>query len=335
MDNKLFFTFVAAASLIAGAGCNKSGKLNTPSEFKTPTGPVELKVKWPVGERVVQDLDMKQVVDINVPGRPDPMKQNTAMGQKYALTVLKQDAEGGHEVELEFLSARMKTEMNGKTQVDYDSDRPDTEKKKNPVSSVYNKVVGSKIKFFLDSSNNVVRLEGMDELLNRLSTSSQDPSATSLKATFNETYFKQMMSANRFLPPKAVQPGDTWPVSTEFPLTGMGTMTVTYTITLRGWEMHGKRNCARLELDGSIKLKPDATPAPGGLNLSIPDGNTTGVSWFDPELGIVIDSQMNQDMTIVMSLPGSPRPRPGSTAKGMMMTNQLNQVLNIKLDSVK
>jgi hypothetical protein len=69
------------------------------------------------------------------------------------------------------------------------------------------------------------------------------------------------------------------------------------------------------------------------MKLSIPDGSTSGVSWFDPELGIVIDSQMDQDMTMVMTLPANSRA--GPSAKGMTMTNQLNQVLSIKLDSVK
>jgi len=335
MNQKLLLSFVALAAFFAWAGCNKSGKLNAPSHFTTPTGPVELKLKWPAGERVVQDFDMKQTTEINVPGQPAPTKQNLAMGQKYALTVLNQDAAGGHEVEMEFLSARMTVGMGGKTVLDYDSAKPAVADKQNPVAGVFNEVVGSKIQFFLDASNNVERLEGMDDLVNRLSTGNQGPAANSVKSMFNEGYFKQMMSANWFLPSKPVQPGDTWPAHMELPMTGMGTMTLDYNVTFKSWEMHGKRNCARLEFDGTIKLKPEATPAPNGLNLSIPEGNTSGVSWFDPELGIVIDSAVNQDMTVIMTLPGNPQAGAGAAGQGMTLTNQTSQTINIKLDSVK
>ncbi len=334
MNRKLLLSFVALATLFAWAGCNKSGKLNAPSHFTTPAGPVELKVKWTAGERVVQDFDMKQTTEINVPGQPAPTKQNLAMGQKYALTVLNQDAAGGHELEMEFLSARINVEMGGKTVLGYDSAKPAAADQQNATADVFNKMVGSKIQFFLDASNNVERLEGMDDLVNRLSTGKQDAAATALKSMFNEGYFKQMMSANRFLPPQPVQPGDTWPAHFDLPMTGLGTMTLDYNITFKSWEMHGKRNCARLEFDGNMKLKPGATPSPGGLNLSIPEGTTTGVSWFDPELGIAIDSMINQDLMVIMTVPGNPRAGAGA-GSGMTLTNQMSQTINMKLDSVK
>ena len=72
MNKNHFSIIVALAAALAVAGCNKSGKLAETSKFKTPTGPVELKLKWPPGERVVQDLDMKMKIDINVPGQPAP-----------------------------------------------------------------------------------------------------------------------------------------------------------------------------------------------------------------------------------------------------------------------
>src|SRR6516162_2468171 len=119
MNTKTLSFMVVTALVCAGSGCNKSGKLNSSSTFTPPTGPVELKLKWTMGERVVQELDMKQTMNLNLPGRPEPTKQNTTMGQKYAPTVINQDATGGDELALEFLSARMNTEMGGKTMINY------------------------------------------------------------------------------------------------------------------------------------------------------------------------------------------------------------------------
>src|ERR1017187_3832019 len=80
--NLLLITVTLALGL-SWVGCNKSGKLDTASKFTAPAGPVELKLKWPVGERVVQNIDMKINMEISVPNQPTPIKQDMTMGLKY------------------------------------------------------------------------------------------------------------------------------------------------------------------------------------------------------------------------------------------------------------
>ena len=235
-------------------GCNKSGKLAEPSTFTPPSGPVELKLKWPQGKRIVQDMDMKQSSEISIPGQPAPMKQDTTMGQEYALTVLQATPDGGHEVEMDFLSARMGVKMGDKTMLEYDSTKKSAADKPDPVAGIFGKIVGSKIRFYLDATNGIQRVEGIDEMMNRLSTGASPAELAPLKSVFSEGYFKQLMSANRYMPTKAVQPGDTWPVQIEFPMGMMGTFVLNYDFNFKSWEMHGKRNCARLEFEGTIKI---------------------------------------------------------------------------------
>jgi hypothetical protein len=101
--------------------------------------------------------------------------------------------------------------------------------------------------------------------------------------------------------------------------------------------MHAARNCARMEFDGDIKTKGSGKPVAPGMDISIRDGTTSGVSWFDPELGIVIDSDIHQDFAMVMSFPNPQRGKAAKNTKPEMitMTNHMSQTLNIKLDSVK
>jgi len=335
MNKNLILIATALALSLTWVGCNKSGKLNQRSALKPPAGPVELKLKWPEGERIVQDMDMKQNMELSIPGQPAPTKQDMTMGQEYGLTVLKATPDGGHEVEMEFLSARMGMTAGGKTLLDYDSSKKSPAGKPNPVADMFGKIVGSKIQFFLNASNEVERMEGVDELVNRLTSGAQADALAPLKSMFSEGYFKQMMSQDRFLPPKAVQPGDTWPVQIEFPMATMGTMVMDFNFTFESWEMHGKRNCARLEFQGTITTKPDPNSNPAGMSMSILDGNSSGVSWFDPELGITIDTTMNQDMKMVINVPINPRGKPGAAGRMQTITNQMNQVMTIKLASVK
>jgi hypothetical protein len=334
MNKNLILIVTALALSLPWVGCNKAGKLAQPSAFKSPAGPVVLKLKWPQGERILQDMDMKQNMEISMPGQPGPMKQDMTMGQEYGLTVLKENPDGGHEVEMEFLSARMGMTMGGKTLLDYDSTKQSSADKTNSVADMFGKIVGFKIQFFLNASNEVERMEGVQTLVNRLSSGGQADALAPLKSTmFSEDRFKQMMSANRFMPPKAVQPGDTWPVKQSFQMGALGTMVIDFNCTFRSWEMHGKRNCARIEFQGTINSTPDTDANPAGM--SITDGNSSGVSWFDPELGITIDTTMNQDMKMVMNIPMNPRGNPGAAGQMQTITNQMNQVITVKLVSVK
>jgi len=335
MNKNLFLIGSALALGLASIGCNKSGKLGESSTFTPPSGPVELKLKWPQGERIVQDMDMKQTMVMSIPGQSAPMKQDTTMGQSYGLTVLQATPDGGHELEMDFLSARMGSTMGGKKMLDYDSTKKPTAGKPDPLAGIYGKIVGSKVRFFLDATNGVERVEGIDEMMSRLQTGATPADLAPLKSMYNEGYFKQMMSANRYMPPKAVQPGDTWPVHIEIPMGMMGTLELDYTFTFKSWEMHGKRNCARLEFDGSIKSKPDTNASPTGMSINITGGDSSGISWFDPDLGIVIDTTMNQDMNMTINLPMNPRGNAGAAGQMQSMKSQMSQALTIKLVSVK
>jgi len=336
MKKHVLLITVTLALGLSGVGCNKSGKLNTASKFKPPSGPMELKVKWPAGEHIVQNLDFKQSSEISMPNQPTPIKQDMTMGQGYALSVLKANADGGHEVEMEFLSILMKMDMGGNTMVDYDSGKKSPGDSTNLMAVMFQKIIGAKLQYFMDASNRVERIEGVDALVDRLTSSGPADMTTGIKSMFNEGYFKQIMDSSRYLPSKPVQPGDTWPVQLEIPMGPIGTMEMNYTVTFQSWEQHGKRTCARLEFEGTLKSKPDSNSKPAGMTMTISDGNASGVSWFDPELGTIIETTANQDMkmNMTMTMPANPR---GNTAAGktQTFTSLMKQVVTVKLESVK
>jgi len=332
--NLILITATLALGL-SGVGCNKSGKLDTASKFAPPSGPVELKIKWPAGESIVMNRETKSDTEIFMPNSPGSIKQNMTMGQKYGLTVLKETPGGGHEVEMEILSTRMELAMRGKTMMNYDSDKGAASGQANPVANIFGKSIGAKIQYFLDVSNDVERIDGVEGLESRLSSGGPaDPGVQIFKSImFSKDYFLQIMSANRFLPPKPVQPGDTWPATLTFGMGLLGTMVMNFDSTFQSWELHGKRNCARIEFQGTVKSTPGTNAVPAALSMTITDGNFSGVSWFDPELGTTIEVTMNQDLKMNMAVPMGGR---GNTAgRTQIMTNVMSQVITMKLDSVK
>jgi predicted Ser/Thr protein kinase len=135
----------------------KADSRSTASE-PPPTGAVDLKLKWPpVGERIVWDVDLKRNGEYLISGQPDPLKEDLTLGKKYGFTVLKATLGGGHEVELEFLSFRGRIALGGKSVLDYDSSKESSAHMPNPLADMFGKVVGSKILYFLNASNEVER----------------------------------------------------------------------------------------------------------------------------------------------------------------------------------
>jgi len=334
MKKNVFLITATLVSSLFWVGCNKSGKLNQTSTFTPPTGPVELKLKWPVGERVSQSLDVKMNMEISGTNLPSTINQDMTLGEDFGLNVLKAEADGGHEVELEFVGIRMKLDQGGKSLIDYDSAKKSSNSGNNPavagVEKMLQNVIGAKIQYFLDASNQVERIEGYDTLMNALTVGGRADAANSMKSMFNEGSLKQMIGGQH-LPSKPVQPGDSWPVQTDITMGDLGTMTMNYTFNFERWETRGKRTCARLEFQGTMKSKANPGAAATGMPVSVQNGDSSGVAWFDPELGMVIQTIMNQNMTMNMTVPVPGR---GKNAT-QTMTMVMKQAINMKLNSVK
>jgi hypothetical protein len=334
MKKTVLLTIAILAAGLCWVGCNKAGKLNEISTFSPPSGPVELKLKWPAGQSIVQNIEVKMNMEITGQALPNPIKQDMIIGERYGLKVLNATADGGHEVEMEFLGMRLKLDQGGKTLLDYDSEKKSSTTGKDPtlaaMEKTFENVVGVKIHYFLDASNQVERIEGADELRSRLAAGGRSEAADSLKSMFTEQSLKQMISGQH-LPPRPVQPGDSWPEQTDIAMGELGTMAMDTTFNFVRWETHGKRTCARLEFQGSMKSKPDQEPTTTRMSVSVLNGETSGVSWFDPELGTVIETTMNQDMDMKMTMP-----MPGRGKNAMQtLTNVMKQAINVKLESVK
>jgi serine/threonine protein kinase len=298
-----------------------------------PAGPVELKFKWPpVGERIVFDMETKRNGEHLIPGQPDSEKEYMTVEKKFGLTVLKAPPEGGHEVELEFLNIRFRIALGGERVLDYDSAQGSSASGTNSLTDLFGKAVGSKIRYFLNARDEVERMEGVDELQKRLSSGASAEASALSRIPFSESNLKEMMNGlHFFLPSRAVQPGDTWPFQMEMAMSPFGTVSRDYTVTFQNWEPHWNRNCARLEIRSTVKTKPDPNSNPTGTSVSSFEGTSSGVSWFDPELGMIIETVGNDDMKMVINMPLNPKGNPGAAGPAPSTIYQWHDVGNVTL----
>jgi len=84
-----------------------------------------------------------------------------------------------------------------------------------------------------------------------------------------------------------------------------------------------------------VEGSPVRAANPTGVTITILDGSSSGVTWFDPEIGKTIDTTMNQDITMVIRVPLNLGGNRGGAGQMQNLTNQMTQAVNIKLSSVK
>jgi tRNA A-37 threonylcarbamoyl transferase component Bud32/uncharacterized membrane protein YhdT len=303
-----------------------------PARQPPSAAPVELKLKWLPGQRYVAGYDIQQNTALLLQDRSNTVNEAIALGYQLAHTVLQETPDGGHALELKFLSARLDAKVADHTVLDYNSANQSATDQTNGTGAVFEKVVGSKLRYFLDANNDVTRLEGVDELVQRIqAVPKTGPLTDDIEKIFGAEFFQQLTNANPFLPRHAVRPGDTWSSHSEYPVPAAGIEVWNFKVVFQGWELHEGRHCARLDLQGIMKVKPDPHSKRDETTYQPRDATGEGVAWFDPELGQMVEADLKNDLN-VDKLPRHPSNIPGAAGQDQTITTQRHQVITIKLD---
>jgi hypothetical protein len=202
----------------------------------------------------------------------------------------------------------------------------------NGAAAVFGKIVGAKLRFFLNASNDIERLEGVGELVRGIESVPQTgPLTGDIKKIFGAAFFETFTNVSPFLPPRAVQPGDTWPTHSEHSVSNVGIEVLDNKVVFQNWEMHDNHHCARLELQGIMKVKPDPNSKRDETTYRPRDGVAQGVVWFDPELGQIIEADFKNDINVDKQPSVGPGEPLGAAEPGQIITTQRHQVYTIKL----
>jgi Family of unknown function (DUF6263) len=266
---------------------------------------VLLKIKWPVGNRYVYRMDLDQHVTNRFPQMPKPMQQDVTMAMTYALSVTKELPQDGREIEMEFLANEMEVKMADQVIISFDSKETGKNDAQNPFSAPFRKMIGSKLAIQLEAQGKVDKIPGLEEWQKTLSGDQPGPAGGMLAQQFGEGFFRQILDAGRAFPDKPVQVGETWPYDMEVPAGPIGKITINGKLTFKGWEDRQEHKCVALLMTGTFKgSSPIETGQMGKMNLE--NGKAAGTSWFDPELGALIDSTSDQIMRLKGEVPGGP-----------------------------
>jgi hypothetical protein len=254
-------------------------------------GPAQLRIQWIVGKKYSMRVEFHQVSETPVPNQPQPMKSEVNFTENYDVSVLKEDANGGRQLELTFVNDTLDVLQGSYHVMSFDSAQT-SDAGQNPARAV----IGARLEYFTDATGKVEKLEGVDDLLARISTTGKSQEQAVFKGIFSEDAVRKYVSFDDVIPNQTLNIGQSWQEKKNISGWDFGQVAVSMNYTFKDWTQHDDRNCAHIESAGDFST---TTPsAASGALIVVKKGKVTGDIWFDPELGMVVDASNVQNMTV-------------------------------------
>jgi len=100
------------------------------------------------------------------------------MAADYTLSVLKERADGGRDLDLKFTAFKMKSVEGDRQRMNFDSTQHTAPDAGNPVAAMLRKLIGRHVRLQLDAGGKVTGVEGVDELAAQVVGNSPSPAST-------------------------------------------------------------------------------------------------------------------------------------------------------------
>lgn len=258
--------------------------------------PVEFKAAWPVGQRLVQRVETTTDTEFPNPVTQQPIKVAYTLVQELAFTALKARESGGHEVEVETLAVSTTNRSGTNTMVFTSRSDPKQDAKNNFLAGPLRKLVGGKVKLLTTADGKVEKVEGALQLRSKVAAGANSQALFAIGTLLSDDAIKGWNTLHTGLPDKAVKPGDTWPAVRTQTVSSTA-VSAEATNTFKGWEQRDGRKVALFESAGILVAKPAV--GANAAAATVEDGSqTSGKAWFDPALGVIVESSATSEVTI-------------------------------------
>jgi RNA polymerase sigma factor (sigma-70 family) len=264
-------------------------------------GPVEMQTKWQAGKKYVMHSEDIQTTETKQPNQPKPVKQLQKKTQDYNISLVRELDNGGWLLQLEFEGLATEVSEGSRKVFSADSTQDPAQDAKNPVGARLRKMVGARLQYFVNANDKVEKMEGYAELVSRVAGENPWEQAA-FRDLFSENALEKLGSfAEDTTPRRVVKLGDSWAIKLEVP-SNVGILDVDVRCTFKNWEQHANRKCMHIKCTGNFSLQ--AGPDAPNLPVKIEKGRFTGDIWFDPELGMMVESALDEDMNLKITRPG-------------------------------
>ncbi|HVU27233.1 MAG TPA: DUF6263 family protein [Verrucomicrobiae bacterium] len=307
----------ASVLLAASGGTAVYETMNAVTPARTD-GPVDMRIKWMVGKKYSMHMELTQGTETKVPNQSQPVKSEVSLAQDFDISALKELSSGGWQLELKFVDETFDASQGGQKILSFDSIQNSSADPNNPAA-LLGVIIGARLQYFTDADGKVEKVEGVDDLMNRVATAGKPQ--TPGKALFNQLFgagrLKQYVALGDWMPKRVVKVGERWSVKNNVDSPAVGTVAVDMQFNFKNWEQHGDHRCAHVEMTGDLSTKNISTAT--GAAISIEKASISGDFWFDPQLGMVVETDSEQNLTLKM------------TTQAQTLTPQLSQKTRVTL----
>jgi hypothetical protein len=338
---KSFWVAVASVAigvaLLGAAGCSKPHRsIDTAKNDGKVTGspsdpPVVFQAQWGPSNRYVFHSEITTSTEMPRQGQARLAAQDSTLGLDYVVTVSNPRPNGSRNLELEINSVQFEATMGETPIISYDSLNKVVGTDDKVMAERLEKIVGSKISFQVSASNRVSNVRGINEITDKLYSGGSVPAQAYVRRLLNAQYLRHLVDLLA-LPADPVRVNATWPGQITLnagPLSGALTADVTY--SFRGWQNHNERKCALVDFSGTVKPRGPGAPS-RSISSTVESGTLNGKSWFDPDLGMIIEHMTDHTATAK----GSIRWRRATTNDPpQTFTSTLRQHTSVKLIDVE
>ena len=260
----------------------------------TKDGPVDMRIKWAVGKKYSMRMEWSQSTETKVPNQPEPVTSQVSVKQDFDISAVKELPDDGRQLELKIMDETLDVLENGRKVMSFDSTLDSPATANNPAA-ILNKMIGAPIQYFTDAGGEVKRVEGVNELMNRVADGAKPEEKMLFHQLFGEDTLRQYASLGEWLPNRVVNIGESWSVKKDI-VVPVGTLILDMNLTFKDWEQHGDHKCAHVEMTGNLSTKSVSTAS--GVAIQIEKGKVSGEFWYDPDLGMLVESDNDQNMTL-------------------------------------
>jgi RNA polymerase sigma factor (sigma-70 family) len=279
------------------------------------SGQAEMRINWTVGKKYAMRLDFTQSTETPLPNQPQPMKSDVIFALNYNVSALKALDNGGRQLELEFVNETLNVLQGGVSVMSFDSAETSAAAP-NPARAM----IGARIEYFTAADGKVEKVEGVNELMQRIDKTGKSRMLAVFKDIFTEENLKKYVSFDDSMPNRMIAPGQSWKIKKNVP-TSVGNLAADVKYTFKSWAQHDAHKCAHLEVTGSFSSKTPS--AASGALMAVKNGKVSGDVWFDPAMGMIVDS--GTDETMILNI----------TTQAQTLTSQVSQKIRLMLLEVQ
>jgi hypothetical protein len=227
------------------------------------------------------------------------VKQVQKMTQDFSLSPVRELDNGGQQLQLEFEGLTVEVGDGERKMFSADSAQNSAEDAKNPVGARLRRMVGARLQYFINANGKVEKMEGYPELVKQ--AAGENPKA---QAAFRDMFDEKVLGkfgsfGEDSTPHRVVKLGDSWAIHLEEP-SGAGPLNVDLKCTFKNWEQHADHKCMRIIFTGSVQAAPNTASLPA----KIEKGRVSGETWFDPQLGMIVQIAFDADMNLKITRQG-------------------------------